>query len=66
MPGAPKMSRAAFDALLARAGLDLSEAQQAELYGAYASLEMLCERLHAPLPLEAEPATIFTLDGPPA
>ena len=66
MPGMPKISRAEFDAFLARAGLDLGEAQKAELFGAYASLEMLCERLHAPLPLEAEPATIFTLDGPPA
>ena len=63
MPATPKISRAAFDALLARAGLVLSEAQKAELYGAHASLEMLCERLHAPLPLEAEPATIFTLDS---
>jgi hypothetical protein len=64
MAGTPKISRAAFDLLLARADLGLSEAQKAELYGAYASLEMLCERLHAPLPLSAEPATIFTLDGP--
>jgi hypothetical protein len=64
MPGTPKISRAAFDLLLARAGLGLNEAQKAELYGAYASLEILCERLHAPLPLGAEPATIFTLDRP--
>jgi hypothetical protein len=64
MAGTPKISRPAFDTLLARAGLGLSETQKAELYGAYASLEMLCERLHAPLPLGAEPATIFTLDGP--
>ena len=62
MPGTPKISRAEFDFLLARAGLAMSEAQKAELYGAYASLEMLCERLHAPLPLATEPATIFTLD----
>jgi hypothetical protein len=63
MPGTTKISRVAFDLLLARAGLDLGEAQKAEIYAAYASLEMLCERLHAPLPLAAEPATIFTLDG---
>jgi hypothetical protein len=64
MAAAPKIARAAFDLLLARAGLTLTEAQKAEIYGAYASLEMLCERLHAPLPVEAEPATIFTLDPP--
>ena len=64
MAVAPKLARAAFDLLLARAGLTLSEAQKAEIYGAYATLEQLCDRLHAPLPVEAEPATIFTLDPP--
>jgi hypothetical protein len=55
----PKLNRAAFDALVARAGLKLGDAQAQELYAAYATLEMLCERLHAPLPLEAEPALIY-------
>jgi hypothetical protein len=64
MPAAPKLARAGFDLLLARAGLTLSEAQKAELYVAYASLEMLCERLHAPLPLDAEPAITFACDKP--
>jgi hypothetical protein len=64
MPAAPKISRAEFDFLMRRAGLTLSEQQSEELYGAYASLEMLCERLHAPLTLDAEPAIIFACDGP--
>ena len=64
MAGTPKLPRAAFDLLLARAGLTLTEAQKAELYGAYASLEPLCERLHAPLPLDVEPAVIFACDPP--
>jgi hypothetical protein len=58
----PKLSRAAFDALVRRAGLVLSEEKAAELYAAYGTLEMLCERVHAPLPVEAEPAMTFTLD----
>ena len=64
MPAQPKLPRAAFDLLLARAGLTLDEAHKAELYTAYASLELLCERLHAPLPLDAEPAVIFACDPP--
>jgi hypothetical protein len=62
MPGTPKISRSEFSFLLRRAGLTLGEAQQDELYGAFASLEMLMERLHAPLPLAAEPALIYVAD----
>ena len=58
----PKISRAEFDALARSAGLTLSELQKAELYGAWGTLEQLIERLKAPLPLEAEPATIFDPD----
>ena len=57
----PKLPRAAFDAMIARAGLSLSTAQADEIYAAYGTLEMLCERLHAPLPPEAEPAIIYDL-----
>jgi hypothetical protein len=63
MPGKPKITRAEFDFLMRRAGVTLSEQQTDKLYGAYASLEMLCERLHAPLTLDAEPATSFACDG---
>ena len=60
----PKLPRAAFDALLERAGIVLSAAKAAELYAAYGTLERLCERLHAPLPPEAEPATIVAAEAP--
>lgn len=60
----PKLSRAAFDAILARAGIALGEPQAAEIYAAWGTLEMLCERLHQRLPAEAEPATIFTTETP--
>jgi hypothetical protein len=59
--GSPKLSRAEFDVLVRRAGLSLSEAQKDELYGPYGTLELLIERLHAPLPFAAEPAVIFVL-----
>ncbi len=56
-----RITRAEFDTLVARAGLELSEDRKAELHRAYASLEMLIERLRAPLPPEAEPATIYAI-----
>lgn len=60
---APKISRAEFEALARSAGLALSEQQKAELYGAWGTLEQLIERLKTPpLPLAAEPATIFAVD----
>jgi len=58
-----RLARADFDALLRRAGLTLDRAKADELFGAYASLEMLLARINQPMPLEAEPAVIFTLDG---
>ena len=56
------ISRAEFEALVARAGLTLAEAQKDELHRAYRSLELLLERVRRPLPPEAEPATIFGFD----
>jgi hypothetical protein len=53
------ISRAEFEALVARAGLALGEAQKDELHRAYQSLELLLERVRRPLPPEAEPASIF-------
>ena len=58
-----RVTRADFDALLRRAGLTFDRAKADELFGAYASLEMLLARINRPMPLEAEPAVIFTLDG---
>lgn len=60
----PKLSRAAFDSLLGRAGIRLDAAHADELYHAYGTLEALCERLHAPLPHETEPATIYAMPAP--
>lgn len=56
-----KITRAEFDALLARAGLALGEERAAEIYRAWTSLEMLLEHVRAPLPVEAEPAIIYDL-----
>ena len=61
-----RLSRGDFDALLRRAGLTLDRAKADELYGAYRSLEMLLARINQPMPLEAEPEVIFTLEGGPA
>jgi len=58
---APRESRAAFDALVRRAGLTLSEAQAAELHIAWGTLEALIERLRVPAPSDLEPATIFVV-----
>ncbi|HUB96147.1 MAG TPA: hypothetical protein VL993_09530 [Stellaceae bacterium] len=58
-----RLSRADFDALVRRAGLTFDDTKADELYRAYASLETLLARINEPLPLEAEPAVIFTLDG---
>jgi hypothetical protein len=63
MPEPSRLARADFDALLRHAGLTFDPAKTDELFGAYASLEMLLARINRPMPLEAEPAVIFTLDG---
>jgi len=56
-----RLTRAEFDALLARAGIVLGEERAAEIFRAWASLETLIERVRANLPPEAEPATIYDL-----
>ena len=50
----------AFAALVATSGLTLSAAQLMSLREGYALVVPLLERLHAPLPREAEPALTFT------
>jgi hypothetical protein len=49
----------AFDALVARTGLPLSDAQKATLLSVYPSLQAIIARVTAPLPREAEPGLIF-------
>jgi hypothetical protein len=57
-----KLSEAAFDVLVERAGLTLTAAQRAEIYRGYGAIEILLERVRRPRDLGSEPATIFTLE----
>jgi hypothetical protein len=55
-----KLSQADFEALVRRAGLPLTPAQIAELYGNWALIEPMLERVRAHgRGREAEPALIF-------
>ena len=56
----PRLSAEAFAALVAAAGLPLSADQTSTLHAAWGMVEPMLDRLHAPLPREAEPALIFT------
>ena len=55
----PKITEADFAALVKRAGLTLSDAQKAELFKAYAYVEVMVERVRTPRGRAAEPAHIF-------
>ena len=62
MPAAkPTIDRNGFDALIARSGLKLTEAQASELYGVYGWVEAMTVRVRAGgnRPREAEPALTF-------
>ena len=49
-----------FKALVRRAGLTLTDAQLAEIYGAWAHVEGMLTRIRTPmLPREAEPSHTF-------
>jgi len=52
----PEISDQAFEFLLTRAGLVLSEAQKAELKAVYPELAALAERVRKPRGIMAEPA----------
>jgi hypothetical protein len=58
----PKVSEADFDCMMAQAGLKLSAAQKRVLYDAYWMMEGMIERVNTPLPREAEPAHIFSVE----
>jgi len=49
----------AFEFLLARAGLDLTDAQKAELKSVYAGLAAMAERVRKPRGRMAEPALAY-------
>lgn len=55
----PEINDAALEFLLARAGLDVSEAQKAELKTVYAGIVELAERVRKPRGRMAEPAHIY-------
>jgi hypothetical protein len=50
----------ALDFLLARAGLDLTAAQKAELKTVYAGIAAMAERVRKPRGRMAEPAHVYT------
>lgn len=59
-----KTSPEDFEALVRRAGLSLSPAEIADLYGAWPHIEAMLERLRSPARgREAEPAHIFVPHG---
>ena len=55
----PEINDAALDFLLARAGLDLTDEQKAELMTIYAGIAEMAERVRKPRGRMAEPAHIY-------
>jgi hypothetical protein len=55
----PEIDDDAFEFLLARAGLDLTAEQKAELKGLYAGIAAMAERVRKPRGYMAEPAHIY-------
>ena len=53
------ISDQALDSLLARAGLDLTDAQKAELKSVYAGIAAMAERVRKPRGIMAEPAHAY-------
>ena len=53
------ISDQALDFLLARAGLDLTDAQKAELKSVYAGIAEMAERVRKPRGIMAEPALVY-------
>jgi hypothetical protein len=55
----PEINDNAFEFLLARAGLDLTPEQKAELKSVYAGIAEMAERVRKPRGRMAEPAHIY-------
>ena len=55
----PEISHEAFEFLLARAGLSLTDEQKAELKTVYAAIAEMAERVRKPRGRMAEPAHIY-------
>ncbi|MCA3392342.1 MAG: hypothetical protein INF47_09005 [Roseomonas sp.] len=60
---AQPLDKAQFDALMARAGLDLTEAEKEGIRAASAHTQAAAERVRTPREVSVESATIFTLKG---
>jgi hypothetical protein len=54
-----EMNDAALEFLIARAGLDLTEAQKTELKSVYAGIAAMAERVRKPRGIMAEPAHVY-------
>jgi hypothetical protein len=54
-----KMTEAAFEAIVLRSGLPLTQETKREIYQATGYLEEMIARVTRPKPREAEPAIIF-------
>ncbi len=55
----PDINDAAFEFLLARSGLDLTDEQKAELITVYSGIAEMAERVRKPRGRMAEPAHIY-------
>jgi hypothetical protein len=55
----PEIKDEAFEFLIARAGLDLTDEQKAELMTVYAGIAEMAERVRKPRGRMAEPAHIY-------
>ena len=60
---AQPLDKAQFDALMARAGLDLTEAEKEGIRAASAHTQAAAARVRSPREVSVEAATIFTLKG---
>nr|WP_294520309.1 hypothetical protein [uncultured Rhodopila sp.] len=56
------LSPEAFGRMLDQTGLSLTDAQKSVLFDAYPLFQAMLARATAPLPREAEPATVFVAD----
>ena len=60
---AQPLDKAHFDALMAQAGLDLTEAEKEGIRAASAHTQAAAARVRTPREVAVEAATIFTLKG---
>lgn len=58
----PRISETDFAALVARTGIALSPAERQDIFDVFGLIEAMQDRIHAPLPREAEPALTFRPD----